>query len=70
MVTVNVETDLDIANGARGEIVGIKLHPEEPPLSLNPIVQLTYPLIYILVKLDRTRMQCLPSLSPVELYRF
>jgi hypothetical protein len=30
MVTNNVETDLDITNGARGEIVDIVLHPDEP----------------------------------------
>ena len=31
MVTQNVETDLDITNGARGKIVDIVLHPDEPP---------------------------------------
>lgn len=30
MVTNNVETDLDITNGARGEIMDIVLHPDEP----------------------------------------
>ena len=32
MVTENLETDLDVTNGARGEIVGVVLHPDEPPL--------------------------------------
>ena len=31
MVTNNVETDLDITDGVRGEIVDIILHPDEPP---------------------------------------
>lgn len=29
MVTENVETDLNITNGARGTIVGIVCHPDE-----------------------------------------
>ncbi|KAJ7106320.1 hypothetical protein C8R44DRAFT_987416 [Mycena epipterygia] len=32
MVTSNIETDLDLANGARGEIVDIILDPDEPPI--------------------------------------
>jgi hypothetical protein len=32
MVTKNVETDLDITNGARGEIVVIVLHEDKPPI--------------------------------------
>jgi hypothetical protein len=40
MVTANIETDLDVTNGARGEIVGIILHPDEPPLSNDSIVTL------------------------------
>ena len=30
MVTENIKTDLDVANGVRGEIVDIILHPDEP----------------------------------------
>ncbi|KZT22832.1 hypothetical protein NEOLEDRAFT_1035141, partial [Neolentinus lepideus HHB14362 ss-1] len=33
MVTLNLATDLDIANGARGEITRIVLDPEEPPVA-------------------------------------
>ena len=33
MVTQNVETNLDIVNRARGTIVGITLHPDEPTVS-------------------------------------
>ena len=43
MVTDNVETDLDITNGARGEIVGIVLYPDEPLVDKNEaIVKLQY----------------------------
>ena len=51
MVTENVETDLDITNGACGEIVGIVLHEEEPPLAQGAVVKLRYLPAYILVKL-------------------
>ena len=48
MVTDNVETDLDITNGARGKIVGITLHPDEPPVDKNEaIVKLHYLPVYI-----------------------
>ncbi|TFK78127.1 hypothetical protein K466DRAFT_457325, partial [Polyporus arcularius HHB13444] len=55
MVTSNIETDLDVANGARGEIVDIILHPDEPPIGPDPVVTLHHPPAYILVKLHRTR---------------
>ena len=55
MVTDNLETDLDITNGARGEIVGIVLDKDEPPVGDLPIVKLKHLLAYILVKLSRTR---------------
>ena len=54
MVTSNVQTDLDITNGACGIIVNIVLHPDEPPLIDNNIVPLKYLPLYILVKLSRT----------------
>ncbi|KAI1782350.1 hypothetical protein LXA43DRAFT_857865, partial [Ganoderma leucocontextum] len=55
MVTRNLNTDLDIANGARGEIVDIILHPDEPPIGEGPMVRLKYMPVYVLVKLDRTK---------------
>ena len=56
LVTDNIETDLDVTNGARGEIVDIILHPDEPPISdSDPVVYLQYVPTYILVKLSRTR---------------
>jgi hypothetical protein len=55
MVTDNIDIDLDITNGARGEIVDITvLYPDEPPSNL-PVVHLQYMPLYILVKLTRTR---------------
>ncbi|EKM53756.1 uncharacterized protein PHACADRAFT_63613, partial [Phanerochaete carnosa HHB-10118-sp] len=56
MVTSNVETDLDITNGARGVITDIILHPDEPPIDPSaPIVKLQHLPAYILVKLNQTR---------------
>lgn len=71
MVTENVETDLDITNGARGEIVGIVLHQDEPPLGDESMVTLKHLPAYILVKLNRTRATKLEGLDdniiPVEM---
>jgi hypothetical protein len=64
MVTLNVKTDIDVTNGARGVIVGIKLDPGEHVFdTTEPIVKLTRLPTYILVKLDRTRANTLPGLS-------
>ncbi|KAG8726421.1 hypothetical protein FRC12_023412, partial [Ceratobasidium sp. 428] len=64
MVTWNVNTNIDVTNGARGVIVGIKLDPSEAPFDEStPIVTLTKLPIYILVKLDRTRATALPGLD-------
>ena len=64
MVTQNVETDLDITNGAHGTIMDIVLHPDEPPLSDENTVELKYLPSYILMKLDRTCVTQLDGLSP------
>ena len=70
MVTQNVETDLDVTNGARGEIVDIILHSDDPPVGDQPIIKLKCLLVYILVKLMRTRATKLNTLQegviPVE----
>ena len=64
MVTTNVATDLDITNGARGEIVDIVLHPDEPPFSKHaPVVTLKHLPAFILVKLHRTRASGLDGLD-------
>jgi len=64
MVTQNVETDLDIANGPRGTIVDIWLDPNEPSLALQqPLIKLKYLPVCILVKLERT---CASRLKDLE----
>jgi hypothetical protein len=63
LVTTNVETDLDITNGARGEIIDIILHPDKPPIPDEPVVHLKYLPLYILVKLSRTRAMILQGLE-------
>ncbi|KAJ8584894.1 hypothetical protein M405DRAFT_746216, partial [Rhizopogon salebrosus TDB-379] len=56
MVTRNIETDLDITNGARGTVVDIFLHPDEPSHDEEEwTTRLNYPPPFILVKLNRTR---------------
>ena len=56
MVTNNIETDLNITNGACGEIIDIILHPDEPVIDPNKaVVQLKYMPAYLLVKLSQTR---------------
>jgi len=66
----NGKGELDIANGARGEIVDIVLDPEEPPIANERIVRLTRPPAYVLVKLTRTRAAQLEGLEesviPIE----
>ncbi|KZT00159.1 uncharacterized protein LAESUDRAFT_631192, partial [Laetiporus sulphureus 93-53] len=62
MVTLNIATDLDIANGARGEIRRIILHPEEPEHGDERVVRLQHLLAYIIVKLDRMKISRLHGL--------
>ena len=71
MVTQSVKMDLDITNGARGTIVNIWLNPDEPPIStVQPLIQLKYMPVCILVKLDHTQATQLKELEksviPVE----
>lgn len=65
MVTLNIETEMDVANGTRGEIVDIILDLEEDPITPGERkVHLRKPPAYVLVKLPHTRMQQLPGLPP------
>ena len=66
MVTTNVETDLDITNRAQGEVVDIRLHPDEP-VTMGCTVHLKYLPAYILVRLERTRASQLPGLPEAVL---
>ena len=69
MVT-DVEIDLNISNSTHGEIVGIFLHEDEPPIAQGAVVRLRYLPSYILVKLSRTKASKLAGLDdrviPVE----
>ena len=52
MVTWNISTDVDLANGARGIVVDIVLDlREDPGTRFNPEVTLHYPPVMILFKL-------------------
>ncbi len=70
MVTSNIQTDLDLANGARGEVVDIVLHPDEEVIGPSSVVHLKYLPSYVLVKMLRTRASQLQGLDdhviPVE----
>ena len=70
MVTDDIETDLDITNGAWGEIANIVPHPGEPPIGNSPVVQIQDMPPYILVKLTRTQATPLEGLQdsviPIE----
>ena len=64
MVTVNIHTDLDIANGTRGRIVDIILDPGEDAIPEGvKEVRLKKPPCYVLVELDNTRLEALPGLD-------
>ncbi|KAG8727140.1 hypothetical protein FRC12_022775 [Ceratobasidium sp. 428] len=66
MVTLNVETELDIANGARGTVVSIVLDPNEPPFDPTaPVVTLSRVPLCVLIKMSRrTRAITLPGPGP------
>ena len=64
MVTFNIETDLDIANGARGEVVQVVLDERESKYSASQsTVQLEYPPAYVLVKMLSTKVSRLEGLE-------
>lgn len=67
MVTYNVDTNLDVANGARGVVEKIILDRRETRTrsnNANPEVKLTYPPECVLVRLYRTKAAQLPGLDP------
>ena len=72
MVTLNIHTDLDLANGVRGRIEGIVFDERERIIVTKEShsIRLHYPPRYVLVKLDRTKAPSLEGLSqnviPVE----
>lgn len=65
MVTANVDTDIDIANGSRGEITAVILDPQEEfTEGVQNVIHLRYLPMYILVKMSRTRAIQLDGLDP------
>jgi len=64
VVIFNVETDLDMTNGARGEITEIVLDSRETAFSPTTlIVELTYPQAYIFGQMNRTKAVQLEGLE-------
>jgi len=63
MVMRNIEMDLDITNGAHSEITEIVLHPDEPLIGNQAVVELKYLPLYILVKLTWTWASPLEGLA-------
>ena len=72
MVTLNIHTDLDVANGVRGTIQGIILDERERLITTSDTrtIRLQYPPRYVLVKLARTKAPHLEGLDenviPIE----
>ena len=63
MVTINISTDLDVANGTHGEIVDIVLDEREPRVDPHAAtIKLQFPPCYVLVKLERTKATWLEGL--------
>jgi len=64
LLTQNIETDLDITNGAHGLVVGLVLHQDEEPHDTEQsVVHLQRLPLYILVKLRHTRTGMLTGLE-------
>lgn len=72
MVTLNIHTDLDVANGVRGVVEGIVLDERERQTGASEghFLRLQYPPRYVLVKLARTKVHQLHNLPtnviPIE----
>ena len=65
MVTLNIHTDMDVANGVRGKIEAIILDGRERVTTTDKTqsIRLKYPPRYILVRLDRTKAPLLQDLA-------
>ena len=64
MVIFNVEADLDVANGAKGETIKIVLDENESNYSLTQSIgRLKYPPMYMLI---RTKSSKVPGLEGLE----
>jgi ATP-dependent exoDNAse (exonuclease V) alpha subunit len=67
MVLANVNTELDIANGARGRITRIVMHEDEHTVIEGRSVELTRMPAYLVVELNRTKVPQLPGLNLREI---
>jgi hypothetical protein len=67
MVTFNINTNIDIANGARGEVVKVVVDDRDAATigENGSVVELKYPPVYVLVKLLKTRATALQDLEGV-----
>jgi hypothetical protein len=63
MITNNIETELDVANGARGTVEKIIVAPDSATELSNHIQTLTRPPCCVLVRLSRTKAKALPGLD-------
>lgn len=63
MVTMNVDPDIDLANGTRAVVEKIILDPEEPPIGTEQRVHLRYLPLCVLVRVERTRCGRLSDLE-------
>jgi hypothetical protein len=71
LVTQNIDVDIDVTNGARGEVVGVVLDPDEEDIDEDAtIVELRKMPKCVLVKMTRTRAERLEGLEdgviPIE----
>jgi hypothetical protein len=67
MVTENIKTDLDLTNGARGQIVNMVLSPDEPAIGNAPVVHLKHLPLVKLMHTCATRLEGLNEcVIPVE----
>ena len=65
MVMVNIQTNLDVANGVQGVIEAIVLDEQERQTAINETqtIHLKYPPWYVLVRLDHTKAPHLQGLN-------
>jgi hypothetical protein len=64
MVTVNVDTDMDLANGTRGTVEEIILAEDEPQVGSEQVVMLEKMPLLLLVRLEKTRATQIEGLAP------
>ncbi|SRR5258708_3034128 len=55
LITMNINTDMEMCNGARGEVVQIWADPQEGVNEETSVQEMQYPPSCILIKMDRTR---------------